>query len=1097
MTAMAQSSYDAMKPFGFATRTSRTDASNSAVYNITGGGAMTYEEAKASSSKIVLTSDGTTAMDDIIKNAIKNYSVIIFDGSNNTDFWLNQYIAFDGLKNKTLIGVNGARLCTKFYLTSEIHQMLNNYKWEKNGTTYTGVKKGSTSSGSNKFGNLPNGQSVGEESEYLTRKALMEHLNDNDENFRKAGVFQFKNCENFIIRNLKFVGPGPCDVGGYDLMSMSTSSHFWVDHCEFTDGMDGNFDITNNSDFSTISWCTFAYTERAYAHMNTNLVGSSDSDGVKDGVGYYLNLTWAYNHWGSGCDQRMPMARAGKIHMLNNYYTCTNNSSSINPRKNSEFYIEGNYFADGVKKVFSQTEAKAYVWVSEGDYANRKPSGASSTSTSGSVSIPYTYSPKIPTTNVPTEVGTYAGATLFGSPITPPTPTLYTVTYNVNGHGTCDTSSWTQTSAGQSTTLPTVTANSGYTFLGWATSNSATTAAYTSGANYTPTANITLYAVYQQNQQGEGTIEYTLASHGSTANSANSGISYTIPGTYIAGGGNVTHTIGTTTDNGVKMRTGNASFSGTSTSLDGTKKFEIDVNEGYAITAITFKAANNYANTSELTGIYVDGDYTNNLLTNSMTFNSGKAVAGGSFSGFTAKQKIEFAVKTTAEGSVTGTQLNFLAAITYKVATPDPTSVIVSPANKTIEVGETLQLSAQVLPVGANQNVTWSSSDSNIATVDASGLVTAKATGTVKITARAENGLTDYCVLTVVAKQSGGSGNAIVWDFTQETAQTLTEGETYTFTANDGSTTLTYKAGSGDKIEGTPSYLRENGGTNSAGARGIFLNVQGQGTLSIYCKDTNKGVYECYNGSASGTKLADYTAYIGNEDPNYTSTVNVTDANGLFIKTTTKGYIYKITWTPTTAPTTQYITKHISSTGWASFVPEKSVVVPDDVDVYYVKSGSYNAFAKTVQAVKIPAGTVIKGDGKTGYIVNASKEGDYEFEVSSDEAQSYDENILACGENEPIPNGSLVFACYNGTSGFYALDNYAINLPVGIVYLPASVFTGTGAPRAVTINFDEATVINNSITKQFNNSFFNINGQKVDANYRGIIIRNGRKYINK
>lgn len=304
---MAQSSYDTMAPFGFATRTSRTDASNSAVYNITGGGAMTYDDALASSSKIVLTSDGTTAMDTEIKNAIKNYSVIIFDGSNNTDFWLNQYIAFDGIKNKTLIGVNGARLCTKFYLTPEIHQMLNNYQWTTtSGTQKTGVKAGSTSSGSNKFGNLPNGQSVGEESEYLTRKALMEHLNDNNENFRKAGVFQFKNCENFIIRNLKFVGPGPCDVGGYDLMSMSTSSHFWVDHCEFTDGIDGNFDITNNSDFSTISWCTFAYTERAYAHMNTNLVGSSDTDGMLNGNGYYLNLTWAYNHWGNKCDQRMP-----------------------------------------------------------------------------------------------------------------------------------------------------------------------------------------------------------------------------------------------------------------------------------------------------------------------------------------------------------------------------------------------------------------------------------------------------------------------------------------------------------------------------------------------------------------------------------------------------------------------------------------------------------------------------------------------------------------------------------------------------------------------------------------------------------------------
>lgn len=422
VAANAQSSYDLNQPFGFATRTSRTDASDAAKYNITGGGAITYEEAKSSASKIVLTSNGTTAMDTEISNAIKYYSVIIFDGSgaNGTDFYLSKYISFDGLKNKTLIGVNGARLCTQFYLTSEIQSMLNNYPWEKNGTTYTGVKKGSTSSNSNTFGSLPSGASVGEESEYLTRKALIEYLSDNNEDFRKAGVFQFKNCENFIIRNIKFVGPGPCDVGGYDLMAMTGSTHFWVDHCDFTDGIDGNFDITNNSDYSTVSWCTFSYTDRAYAHMNTNLVGSSDTDGAVNSEGYYLNTTYAYNHWGNKCDQRMPMARSGKIHMLNNYYTCTNNSSSINPRKNSEFYIEGNYFADGVKKVFSQSEAKSYQWISSGSRANViASSGVSTPPSSGTVTIPYLYDNTLSATNVPTEVGRWAGATLFQNAAAP------------------------------------------------------------------------------------------------------------------------------------------------------------------------------------------------------------------------------------------------------------------------------------------------------------------------------------------------------------------------------------------------------------------------------------------------------------------------------------------------------------------------------------------------------------------------------------------------------------------------------------------------------------------------------------------------------
>ena len=53
-----------------------------------------------------------------------------------------------------------------------------------------------------------------------------------------------------------------------------------------------------------------------------------------------------------------------------------------------------------------------------------------------------------------------------------------------------------------------------------------------------------------------------------------------------------------------------------------------------------------------------------------------------------------------------------------------------------LDVNKTLQLSANVLPANAtNKSVNWSTSDSSIATVDANGLVTGKAVGSVTITA--------------------------------------------------------------------------------------------------------------------------------------------------------------------------------------------------------------------------------------------------------------------------------------------------------------------------------------------------------------------------
>ena len=85
-------------------------------------------------------------------------------------------------------------------------------------------------------------------------------------------------------------------------MSFRGTKNCWVDHCEFVDGMDGNFDITQKSDFNTVSWCTFSYSARSYMHQNTNLVGGSDSEATG-----YLNTTFAFNHWGDGCLARMPM----------------------------------------------------------------------------------------------------------------------------------------------------------------------------------------------------------------------------------------------------------------------------------------------------------------------------------------------------------------------------------------------------------------------------------------------------------------------------------------------------------------------------------------------------------------------------------------------------------------------------------------------------------------------------------------------------------------------------------------------------------------------------------------------------------------------
>jgi pectate lyase len=378
--------YDLNKPFGFCTVSSRTDASST--YSITGGGIYDYAQLKSfNGTSTILKSNGQD-MKSTIQNAIKQYDVIIFDGSEG-DFIVSENIGFER-GNKTLLGINNARLCTQWHMTDEIKTALNQ----------AGVPSMSTSSGG---GTLPNGTKVSEEAEYNTRRIIIELTGDNSEKYRKSGIFSL-NKENVIIRNITFVGPGSVDVGGYDLISATGAKHCWVDHCAFQDGMDGNFDITNSSDFITVSWCTFSYTEHSYMHQNTNLVGYSDRE-----VTGYLNTTFAFNWWGTGCKQRMPMARVGKIHMLNNYFTSTTANNCINPRVNSEFLIEGNYVERGVKHYYSQSGAVAVTWTADNYIAEAENLPASEGAT---VTVPYDYS-VVPYCDVPEMVKKGAGATLF------------------------------------------------------------------------------------------------------------------------------------------------------------------------------------------------------------------------------------------------------------------------------------------------------------------------------------------------------------------------------------------------------------------------------------------------------------------------------------------------------------------------------------------------------------------------------------------------------------------------------------------------------------------------------------------------------------
>jgi len=103
----------------------------------------------------------------------------------------------------------------------------------------------------------------------------------------------------------------------------------------------------------------------------------------------------------------------------------------------------------------------------------------------------------------------------------------------------------------------------------------------------------------------------------------------------------------------------------------------------------------------------------------------------------------------------------------------DATGVSVSPTTSTLLVGETVQLNETVSPSNAtNQNVSWSSSNSSVATVNSNGLVTAIAQGNTNITVTTEDG--DFtATVTITVNNNNNTSDNLALDGLQINQQRL------------------------------------------------------------------------------------------------------------------------------------------------------------------------------------------------------------------------------------------------------------------------------------------------------------------------------------
>lgn len=194
----------------------------------------------------------------------------------------------------------------------------------------------------------------------------------NDRTKKNSGILKFSSgsgaeAENIIMRNLTIQGAGAYDTDGDDALLFQGVKRVWVDHCTIGDGVDSSFDCNHESDYICVSWCRFIYKIPPLAggsggaddHRFCNTWGSSDKATESEG---HLNTTFANCWWDTGCMERCPRVRFGKVHIVNCYYTNTQNHYSIGYGYKSNIYAEKCWFSEDVVPAKDYTQpSKGYA----------------------------------------------------------------------------------------------------------------------------------------------------------------------------------------------------------------------------------------------------------------------------------------------------------------------------------------------------------------------------------------------------------------------------------------------------------------------------------------------------------------------------------------------------------------------------------------------------------------------------------------------------------------------------------------------------------------------------------------------------------------
>ena len=316
---------------------------------------------------------------------------------------------------------------------------------------------------------------------------------------------------------------------------------------------------------------------------------------------------------------------------------------------------------------------------------------------------------------------------------------------------------------------------------------------------------------------------------------------------------------GTVTNNGTLTNNGTINNSGTLPSNIGGEGV---VNHAPTITTVSLPngtEGTSYSQTLTATGTTpITWSVTSGSLPTGLSLN-GNTISGTPTTAGTST----FTVKAENDYGNDSTQFT----LTIEAAANVPVDrVALSPSTLNLKEDETGTLTATVEPSNAtNKNVTWESSNTSVATVDASGLVTAVSAGTATITVTTEDGdKTATCEVTVTAATVSVTGVTL-----NKTSTSLYVGDTETLTATVAPANATNKAVTW--TSSNPSVAKVENGVVTALACGTAVitatAADGSGasasctvTVSSYLPPANPNYRITVEATQGGTVTADPTA---------------------------------------------------------------------------------------------------------------------------------------------------------------------------------------------------------------------------------------------